>query len=107
MRGMEFETLLAIILLVVVLALLASYFMPGLFAIGPATTADVNFRFYCDLWAAQGYKGTKVERKHDPAVDMNAPCTRALGLDCGSDKCMTSDDWPKCIAACKVATVED
>jgi len=106
MKGMEWQTILGIILLVVLAVLLVAIIIP-ISGTGEGTTVDMNFRLYCSLWAGKGYKGTIVEREGKPAIDMNEPCTRALKLDCPTHpECMTTDDWPKCIAACRVASPE-
>ncbi len=108
MKGLEWKLLIGIILVVVAAVILITVFGLPIFAIGPETTEELNFRFYCDLWAAEGYKGTEIERKDKPTVDMNEPCTKHLKLDCASyPECMaTNSDWKRCIAECKVTIAE-
>ena len=107
MKGLEWRTLLAIVILVLLSILMVSVFIGPIWATGPETEQQIKFRFYCVLWAQKGYRGTWIEMEHEPNVDMDTYCTRALRIDCPAyPNCMGDEsdpNWDKCRAACKVA----
>ena len=103
MKGMEWETALSIIILIVLLILVASYFLVPLANVGTDAEREKNFRHFCILWSRQhGYEGDVVERKNYQDEDMDPHCTWALRIDCATPDigCMPDDpyaeEWERC-----------
>ena len=109
MKGIELQTILGIVLLVVIAVLLVSAFLIPTANAGQDVSKQKDFRWYCTFWARNGYQGTYFEIEGEGTVYMNSYCTRALGIPCSIPSdihggCLPTDgdpNWDKCRSMCR------
>ncbi len=111
MKGMEWRTLLGIVILVLLTVLIASSFILPIGAIGVDVQFEKDFRYYCFFWSTNTYRGTTVTMDGQE-ISMNPLCTRALGILCFDEEgCMpdnpSAPEWDECRNLCRLSKTEE
>ena len=109
MKGMTLTVILVLIVCLVVFVILV---MAAIIPIANATVKsgkDIDWWTLCAVWSQRGYHFSVISGNQHfvtmadgTNVEMNEPCTKALGRKCATyPNCMkTDDDWNECVNAC-------
>ena len=100
MRGDAVSKIAGIIILVVVIVLVASYFTTAPLAFSSPLEETRKFYDLCIYWAANNFEGTSVIDNKDNIIDMEPSCRKVLGMSETETILNPEDFWKRCRSNC-------